>query len=121
MFDGENLFSNRQTLAAGASENTVDLGARDAGPGRPAILSVILSGGAAGALIVTLTTGDDSALADGRTAATYAIPAALAARGGAVLAAALPSGLDRYLRLGYAGSTGGTVTAGLVQGAETPR
>jgi hypothetical protein len=121
MFDAENLFSHNQTLADGPSANIVDCGVKEVGTGQPVLLAVILSDGASGGLAVTLVTGSDSELSDEREAASFIVPADRVEMGGTVLTATLPGGCDRYLRLEYAGASGGTVTAGLVQGAETPR
>lgn len=120
MWDNELTFSNRQTLAAGNSDNTVDTGAGgDIALGEPVILQVSLSAGASGALTVALESAPDVTMAAPVKRAQWLVDAARVARGGVVLAAPLPSGCGRCLRLAYSGAAGGTVTAGLVQGAQT--
>lgn len=119
MWDAENLFSNEQALAAGDSDNIVDVGAADVGKGQTIILQVNVGTGAAGALSIALKTSDADDMTGARTVAEYFITADQVGRGGVVLAAALPTGCDRYLRLTYGGATGGAITAGLVLGAET--
>jgi hypothetical protein len=119
MWDNETTFSNRQPLAEGASENIVDAGPGDIGAGEPVILQVSLSPGASGALTVTLETAKTEAMTAAVERVRWLVDAARAAKGGTVLAAPLPTGCDRYLRLRYSGATGGTVTAGLVQAAQT--
>lgn len=119
MWDAENMFSNDQPLAAGASDNIIDTGAADAGKGKPLYLQVNVSGGTSGALTVTLNASASPDMSGVRKVADYQIQAGKVARGGVVLAAPLPTGCLRYLRLAYAGASGGTVTAGLTLGAET--
>ena len=51
--------------------------------------------------------------------ARYKVAAETVVRGGVVLAAPLPTGCRRYLRLVYSGPADGRVTAGLVEGAQT--
>lgn len=119
MWDFESVFSDKQPLAAGDSVNVVDVGPGDIGPGEPVILQVSLSGGATGELDLTVEASDASDMSQSVKLARYIVPAARAERGGVVLAAPLPSGCKRYLRLSYAGASGGTVTAGLVSGAQT--
>ncbi|MCD8351438.1 MAG: hypothetical protein LUC93_12595 [Planctomycetaceae bacterium] len=119
MWDNETTFSNRQTLADGPSETAVDVGPDDIGLGEPVYLQVSLSNGASGALEVTVETGDAPDLSDAVTLVTYHVAESVLKHGGTVLAAPVPTGCRRYLRLQYDGASGGTVTAGLVQGAQT--
>jgi hypothetical protein len=119
MWDNENIFSDRQTLAAASSQNIIDSGGDDLGLGEPLYLQVALSGGGSGALTVTVNTADDAGMTDAVAVATYPVAAARVAGGGVVLAAPLPTGCRRFLRLAYSGASGGLVTAGLVQAAQT--
>ena len=122
MWDAENLFSDEQALAAGNSDNIVDTGVNEIGRGQSILLNAVLSGGASGNLVVTVNAADaatSSALTSPQAVATFIVPSDRVARGGSVLVASLPTGCKRFLRLGYAGASGGTITAGLVQGAET--
>ncbi len=119
MWDNETTFSKRQPLADGASRNIVDAGPGDIGLGEPAYVQVSLTAGASGALTVTLETAKTEAMANSVQRARWLVDASRVARGGTVLAAPLPSGCDRYLRLRYSGASGGAVTAGLVQAANT--
>ncbi len=119
MWDNETTFSNKQPLADGPSDNIVDAGPDDIGLGEPIYLQIALGAGAAGELAVTVESSGAEDMAGAVGLARYLVDAAVVARGGVVLAAPLPTGCGRYLRLRYAGASGGTVTAGLVQGAQT--
>ncbi len=119
MWDNETTFSNRQTLDDGPSESVVDVGPDDIGLGEPVYLQVSLSRGASGELDVTVETGDAADLGDAVTLVTYHVAESSVKLGGTVLAAPVPTGCRRYMRLQYSGASGGTVTAGLVQGAQT--
>ncbi|MDR1744883.1 MAG: hypothetical protein LBS30_03925 [Planctomycetota bacterium] len=119
MWDNETTFSDRQTLADGLSDNIVDAGPDDIGLGEPVYLQLSLGAGAAGDLAVTVESSDAPDMTGAVNLVRYQVGAAAVARGGVVLAAPLPTGCGRYLRLRYSGAGGGTVTAGLVQGAQT--
>lgn len=119
MWDKENMFSYKQPLAAGNSTDIVDVGPGDAGKGMPLNLAVVLGPGASGALVVTVSTSDAADMSGAVEIAKYTILANKVAAGGDVLSADLPTGCKRYLRLAYAGATGGTVSAGLTQGKQT--
>lgn len=119
MWDAETLFSDEQALAAADSDNIVDAGAADIGKGHPVYLAVNVGAGASGDLAVTLKTSDADDMTGAVDVAEYTVPTAGVEKGGVVLSAPLPTGCKRYLRLAYAGATGGVVTAGLVLGAET--
>ncbi len=119
MWDNETAFSNRQPLAEGISQNVVDAGAADIGLGEPVYLQVSLSAGAGGALTVTLESAATEAMVNPVQRVRWLVDADRVARGGTVLAAPLPTGCCRFLRLHYAGAGGGTITAGLVQAAQT--
>ncbi len=119
MWDNETTFSNRQPLAEGVSQNIVDAGPADIGPGEPVYLQVSLSSGASGALAVTLESAATEAMVNPVQRVRWLVDAERVARGGVVLAAPLPGGCYRFLRLHYSGAGGGTVTAGLVQAAQT--
>lgn len=121
MWDKETAFSEQQVLvSAGAdSDNTVDVGPDDIGPGEPVHIEVSVTPGCTGALTLLVKTADTEDMTGSRKLAEYLVPAAVLAKGGTVLAAPLPSGCSRYLRLNYLGAAGGKVTAGLVQAAQT--
>ena len=119
MWDNETTFSNLQPLFDGASQHIVDAGPDDIGLGEPVYLQVSLGAGASGALTVAVESSDQADMSGSVQRVRYLVDAARVARGGTVLAAALPTGCGRYLQLQYSGATGGTVTAGLVQGAQT--
>lgn len=125
MFDREAMFSYRQAVAASAnSTDVVFTGYGDAGPGQPIGLEVntpAVDGG--GSVLVDLQHADDPS-GTFETHASWTISADDLARGGAVLAAHLPSGLKDYLRLNY--TLNGTVTgfmptAGLLYAGQTNR
>ncbi|MCC8190793.1 MAG: hypothetical protein LIP77_09210 [Planctomycetes bacterium] len=119
MWDYETTFSERQVLGDVISDNTVDVGADDIGLGEPVYVQVSLSAGCQGELTVAVETGDSADMAGCRTLAEYLVDERNVVRGGTVLAAPLPTGCGRYLRLQYSGAEGGRVTAGLVQAAHT--
>ena len=119
MWDIETTFSDRQALAAGVSDSIVDGGGDDLGLGEPVYLQVSLTPGATGALSVTLETSDSAAMTAADDLAVFTVAEATVKKGGTVLSAAVPTGCKRYLRLAYAGASGGKVTAGLVAGAQT--
>lgn len=119
MWDNETTFSDKQTLANAESQNIVDTGGDDFGLGEPVYLEVSLGKGATGELVVAVKTSAAADMAAAVQLAEYRIGATRVAQGGIVLAAALPTGCKRYLKLQYSGASGGTVTAGLVQGAQT--
>lgn len=120
MWDKDTVFSDKQALSSGAnSENVVDAGQNDIGLGAPVYLQVSLSGAPSTELTIDVQTSDAAAMAAPVVVARYKVPAATVARGGVALAAPLPTGCRRYLRLNYTGPVGGKVTAGLVEGAQT--
>ena len=119
MWDIETTFSDRQALADGASDHIVDAGPDDIGLGEPVYLQVAIGRGASGDLTVAVESSDSAAMSGEVCLVKYLVDAAAVAKGGVVLAAPLPTGCGRYLRLRYSGASGGTVTAGLVQGAQT--
>ena len=119
MWDKETTFSDQQALAAGNSENVVDAGPDDIGLGHPVYLQLALTKGATGALEVAVETSDNVSLSDAITLVTYKVEADRVARGGIILAAQLPTGCKRYLRLAYSGAAGGKITAGLTPGVQT--
>lgn len=119
MWDKETTFSNLQTLAEADSENVVDTGGDDLGLGEPVYLQVAVGKGATGSLTVAVKTAAVAAMTGAMTLAQYTVAADAVARGGVVLAAPLPTGCKRYLRLRYSGAAGAKVTAGLTQGAQT--
>ncbi len=122
MWDLDTTFSDKQTLSATASvsDKIVDAGQKDIGLGEAVYLQVALGKGAATALTVTVESSDNPALTGAVDRVTYLIDAERVQAGGVVLAAPLPSGCDRYLRLAYSGAAGAKITAGLVQAAQSP-
>ena len=119
MWDAENMFSVAQTLAGADSTNVVDVGIGDAGKSAGVFLNVLVSPGSAGTLTVTVKTSDAADMSGAVEVAKYTVSADKLERGGDVLTADLPTGCKRYLRLTYAGGSGGTVTAGLNWGGQT--
>lgn len=120
MWDKSTTFSDKQTLASGAnSENVVDAGPDDIALGAPVYLQLSLAGAPATELTVDVQTADTAAMTTPTVVARFKVAAATVARGGVVLAAPLPTGCRRYLRLSYTGPVSGKVTAGLVEGAQT--
>lgn len=124
ILDYENMFSKEQVVTAtGGSTSTVDMGPGDAGPSERISLFVTseppFTG--AGTLAVEIHTSDtvasDGSLTSPATIATYAVSNAALTAGGKLLAARLPHGCKRYLRLNYVVSgsiADGKITSGLV-------
>lgn len=123
ILDYENMFSKEQAvIATAASVNAIDLGPGDAGPSER--LSLFVTADPAftgnGALTVDLLTADavhDGALVTPVSVASYAVSNASLLAGGKLVAARLPHGCKRYLRLNYTVSdslAAGKLTAGLV-------
>lgn len=119
MFDRQNMFSHDQALAVGDSTDVIDAGIDEIGRGQPIYLTVIGSGGATGALTVTVKTSSSADMSGAVKVVEFTVSAERMAKGGTVLSAPLPTGCKRYLRLAYAGATGGTISAALALGAET--
>lgn len=121
ILDAENLFSDRQAVTATAvSENVIDLGASDAGPGEPLSVLIQVTEDFAGltSLKVEVETDDDSGFGSAKTLnSSDVVPVADLVAGKQFAINALPHGLGRYVRLNYVAvgtATDGTVTAGIV-------
>lgn len=129
MLDAETLFSNKQNLAAGPSDNIIQTPngldgeikyKGNIGTGRPVYLEVIVHNVTGGPLTVTLNSSDIDTMAGAVAVASYVIPADQIAQGGSVLTAQVPSTCKKFLQLQYSGSaTGGQITAGLVLSGQT--
>lgn len=121
MWDKETTFSTLQTLVTGGADSTdvVDAGPGDIGLGEAVYLQVSVTPGCTGTLTVQVKTADTADMTGAVKLAEYLVGAVRLAKGGPVLAAPLPTGCKRYLRLNYAGAAGGKITAGLAQGAQT--
>lgn len=114
-------FSDGQAIAAGPSTNVIDLGplgggntGRQIGAGTPLYLAVVFPTALVGDLTIQIQTSD----AEGSGYTTVATTAVAAADGAAGTKLAIPvpsTGLKRFVRLNYAGGTGGTIWAGIVQ------
>lgn len=123
ILDKQNMFSQAQAVTATAdSTDAVDLGPGDAGPSERLSLFATcdppFTGG--GTMRVDLKTADDvdgsGNLTSPVTIAEYPVANAALLEGGKIVAARLPHGCKRYLRLSYAVSgsiADGTITAGL--------
>jgi len=117
--DYANMFSKDQAVTAtAASTSTVDIGLGDAGQSERLSLFVIAVPAftGAGTLSVDLQTADASG-GTFATIASFAVGNDVLIKGGKLLAARLPHGCKRYLRLNYTvtGSlAAGKLTAGLV-------
>ncbi|MCC8166716.1 MAG: hypothetical protein LIQ31_11340 [Planctomycetes bacterium] len=121
MWDYETIFSDKQKLATEntTSENILDVGPKDIAPGEPVVLQISLDRGGNSALTVTVESANDAAMSDAVDRVVYLVDADKGRAGGVVLAAPLPSGGGRFLRLKYSGGVGASVVAGLVQAAQT--
>ena len=125
MWDSENMFSEKQEVAATTpSDNIVNVPDR-VGDGKPVYLEVMAGAyTGAGSLAVEVVASDSEDMSDPVTLATYAIPNAALVRGGSLLGAAIPTGAKPFLQLNYVVNgaiAGGHLTAGLVWGVQTNR
>ena len=121
MWDKQNLFSDGQAVAAANSDNIIDAGPGDAGKS-DVVMVASVSKGVSGNLAIALATAaaaTSTALTSPKTIAVYTIPADRLAKGGDILKTFLPTGCKRFLRLGYSGASGGTITAGINKGPQT--
>ena len=124
ILDYENMFSKDQAVTAtGGSTSSVDLGPGDAGPSERVSLFVTANPAFTGAGTIAVEVQTSGAVAANgdltspATIASYAVSNANLAAGGKLLAARLPHGCKRYLRLNYVVSgtiAAGKITAGLV-------
>ncbi|MDL2315707.1 hypothetical protein LJC59_01300 [Desulfovibrio sp. OttesenSCG-928-A18] len=123
--DKENMFSMAQAVTATAlSTDLIDLGAGDIGPSEDISLFVHAGTAFTGAGTITvnvLTSGAlnaaGNALDSAVTLASFPVSNAALLAGGKLVAARLPHGCQRYIRLNYTVSgtvADGTITAGLV-------
>ncbi|MDR2488769.1 MAG: hypothetical protein LBD42_04680 [Desulfovibrio sp.] len=119
ILDYDNMFSKDQAVTAtSGSTSTVDLGPGDAGPSERVSLFVTSSTPftGTGSLAVELHTsnavGGDGSLTSPATIASYAVVNSKLTAGGKLLAARLPHGCKRYLRLNYVVT--GTIAAGKI-------
>ncbi len=119
MWDNELIFSNKQLLADADSENLIDTGGPEAGLGGTVQLQVSLSSGCTGELAISLDSSNSPVMANAVRVVQYIVDEPRVAKGGVVLAAPLPTGCKRFVRLKYAGASGGYVTAGLTMNAQT--
>ncbi|MDR1242319.1 MAG: hypothetical protein LBM00_06020 [Deltaproteobacteria bacterium] len=129
ILDHENMFSRGQAFTATAgSTNSVDLGPGDAGPAERLSLFVNVDTAftGAGTIAVEAHTAEaaaaDGTLTSPETLAIFPLANAALTAGGKVLAARLPHGCKRYLRLKYTVSgtlAGGSLTAGLAWDVES--
>ena len=121
IFDSTNLFSDAQVLTApAASTNVIDQGvAKDLGKGTPIPMLVQVVAAITGTLVVTVEVDDNDAFSSAKTVASYTFPVTAPAGAQSALNF-VPQGTDeRYVRLSYAGITGGAVTAGITKGNQT--
>ncbi len=119
IFDKENLFSDKQAVAATAvSANIIDLGGPDAGAGdRPYLAVHATPFTGTGTLSVELQTSADSAFGTPKIVAAFPVANDTLKKGGQIVAGKPPKGMLRYARLNYAVTgtlAGGALTAGLV-------
>lgn len=127
MIDGENRFSNRQSVTGTAvSDNIVQLdpSGKDVASGEPLFLNVIVNkpSGSASAMTVAFQVAATETMTSPVTVASWVIPATVMEKGGPVLSASLPAKLSRgYGRIQYSGTSvsGLQVTAFLGQQGQT--
>ena len=119
LLDRETLFSDAQDLAPGLSDHVlrVQRGIGDYGIGDDVSLFVHVSDVTTAAdLTVTLQMSETESMTAPKALGIWTVPADIVGQGGVVLATRVPAGaVGQYLRLAYAGVTGGVVNAGLVK------
>jgi len=120
IYDGENMFFKKQTLSSTTlTSDVIDYGNGEASDPPKLVVEVTKDAGA-GAIALTVQTSDDSTFASPETFFTKSTPTfttsfTLADVKGPVIAAPLPRGNKRYLRLSAVSTfTDGKMTAGLV-------
>lgn len=113
IWDYENMFYHKKAIASlGAASDVVANGGGGAAYEAP-FLAVNVAGGATSAALTVKLQHADTATGTFADVATYTVPADAT---GDVLAARLPAGLKKFLRLACTGTQSGNavVTAGLV-------
>lgn len=120
IYDGENMFFKKQALSnTTLISDVIDYGNGEASDPPKLVVEVTKDAGA-GAIALTVQTSDDSTFASPETFFTKSTPTfttsfTLADVKGPVIAAPLPRGNKRYLRLSAVSTfTDGKMTAGLV-------
>ena len=120
IYDGENMFFKKQALSnTTLTSDVIDYGNGEASDPPKLVVEVTKDAGA-GAIALTVQTSDDSTFASPETFFTKSTPTfttsfTLADVKGPVIAAPLPRGNKRYLRLSAVSTfTDGKMTAGLV-------
>jgi len=116
ILDAQLQFSNKQALAAGPSENVVDLGLpRNIGVGENVYLFIGVSAPTTGETTVTVEASADEAFTAPVVAQTVGVIPTGAPAGSRLIARLQPDQIDsRFIRLAYAGGTAGEVTAAVV-------
>lgn len=107
MFDYEAMWSNKQATVTGDSESTLDIGTTGA-----LIQFEVDVGGGATITTVTVQASDEES-------ASFTEVAKYTMGGAKRLVACIPANTKRFVKLVYAGSGSGTITAGIVAGGQT--
>lgn len=121
--DKEAMFSEAQTVAAGPSDNVMDVSvARDLGTGENLYIGVVAKEDLVGTLVVTLEVSDDEAFTTPVVAQTIGTFEAAAVAGSRLFARLQPIAVDKqFVRLAYAGGTGGVVDAFLTHNIDATK
>lgn len=106
ILDKETTFMNKATLSGSTNSDVISNGnGRDAY--NPLWLYVLVNSTLSGPATVVLNTSDNENMMPATAVATYTVAAAT----GSTVAAKLPTGLKKYLRLTVTGASSGTMTA----------
>ena len=114
--DAQLQFSDSQTVAAGPSDNVIDLKqARDLGVGENLYILINVESAITGTLAVALESDDNEGFASPSSTAMGAFAASAAAGSKLVYRIAPGAADERYIRLAYTGGTAGTISAAIVK------
>jgi hypothetical protein len=125
LFDKELVLSDAQAITVTAvSTNTHDNHGADLGRGEPMQVTFLITESfaatGAGTLTISLLTDDNTGFSSAQTVWTSTALALAALTAGTFIYAALPPGVERYLRANYGVGTG-PMTAGKITAAVSPR
>lgn len=112
IFDQQNMFFDKVKVTATNNGNTIaNIGGGDAHDPLFIVVHASTAITAASGCTATLETADDDKFSSNKVAvAKYTLPAS---KKGLLLAAKLPYGMKKFIRLTVEGATGGEITAGL--------
>lgn len=114
--DAKLLFSDGQTVAAGPSDNVVDLkDARDIGVGENLYIMVVVKAAITGTLAVALETDDADSFASAKSTSIGAFAASAPAGSKLVYRISPGAFAEQFARLAYTGGSAGEISAFVVK------